>query len=85
MDHICSGGAEGFVAYSGRISGEGVCCGVRRVSALKWLISLGTRPEVIKLAPVVAEAQRRSSQVDAVVCSTGQHREMLEQALRVLR
>ena len=41
---------------------------------------LGTRPEVIKLAPVVAEL-RRSPVIETVVVSTGQHREMLDQML----
>jgi UDP-N-acetylglucosamine 2-epimerase (non-hydrolysing) len=43
---------------------------------------VGTRPEVIKLAPVVAELRRRSS-TEAVLVSTGQHREMLDQMLDV--
>ena len=41
---------------------------------------LGTRPEVIKLAPVVAELRRRSG-TECVVVATGQHREMLDQML----
>lgn len=41
---------------------------------------LGTRPEVIKLAPVVAEL-RRNPLIDSIVVSTGQHREMLDQML----
>jgi UDP-N-acetylglucosamine 2-epimerase (non-hydrolysing) len=41
---------------------------------------LGTRPEVIKLAPVIAEL-RRVPEADTVVVSTGQHREMLDQML----
>jgi UDP-N-acetylglucosamine 2-epimerase (non-hydrolysing) len=41
---------------------------------------LGTRPEVIKLAPLVAEL-RRTPETEAVVVSTGQHREMLVQML----
>ncbi|WP_199543230.1 non-hydrolyzing UDP-N-acetylglucosamine 2-epimerase [Paraburkholderia kururiensis] len=45
---------------------------------MKIMVVMGTRPEVIKLAPVV-EALRK--QVDTVVCATGQHREMLAQAL----
>jgi UDP-N-acetylglucosamine 2-epimerase (non-hydrolysing) len=44
------------------------------------LVVLGTRPEAIKLAPVVRELRRRGS-LEAVVLSTGQHREMLAQAL----
>ena len=41
---------------------------------------MGTRPEVIKLAPVVSELYRRS-EAEVVVVSTGQHREMLDQML----
>ncbi len=41
---------------------------------------LGTRPEVIKLAPVIAEL-RRTPATETVVVSTGQHREMLDQML----
>lgn len=47
------------------------------------MVVFGTRPEVIKLAPVVAEARQRSDQIELVVCSTGQHREMLDQTLGV--
>ena len=47
------------------------------------LILFGTRPEVIKLAPVVKEFQSRPSEFETIVCSTGQHREMLDQAMRV--
>jgi UDP-N-acetylglucosamine 2-epimerase (non-hydrolysing) len=45
-------------------------------------VVLGTRPEGIKLAPVVREIARRPELAPLVV-STGQHREMLEQALRL--
>lgn len=48
---------------------------------MKLLLVFGTRPEVIKLVPVVFEAQRRNAEIDLVICSTGQHREMLAQAL----
>ena len=44
---------------------------------------IGTRPEAIKMAPVVAEMDRHREQVRSVVCVTGQHREMLDQALAV--
>ena len=50
---------------------------------MKLMVVFGTRPEVIKLAPVIAEARRRSDQIELIVCSTGQHREMLDQALGV--
>lgn len=46
------------------------------------VVVVGTRPEVIKLAPVV-RALRRSAALEPVLVSTGQHREMLDQALEV--
>ncbi|MGC8668362.1 MAG: non-hydrolyzing UDP-N-acetylglucosamine 2-epimerase [Chthonomonadales bacterium] len=41
----------------------------------------GTRPEAIKMAPVVRRLQRYPEEIRSVVCSTGQHREMLDQVL----
>lgn len=43
------------------------------------LLIIGTRPEAIKMAPVVLECRRLESQVEPIVCFTGQHREMLAQ------
>lgn len=43
----------------------------------------GTRPEAIKMCPLVNELKRRPGQFETVVCVTGQHREMLDQVLRV--
>lgn len=48
----------------------------------KVLIIFGTRPEAIKMAPVVAEFQRRP-ECEVKVCFSGQHREMVEQVLEV--
>ncbi|MDB6140672.1 MAG: wecB, partial [Verrucomicrobiaceae bacterium] len=45
------------------------------------LVLLGTRPEVIKLAPVIMALRGRADQIETVVCSTGQHREMFTQAM----
>lgn len=42
---------------------------------------IGTRPEAIKLVPLVLELQRRPQEFKSVVCVTGQHREMLDQVL----
>ena len=42
---------------------------------------VGTRPEVIKMAPVIRELRRHSSRFDTVLVSTGQHRQLLAQAL----
>ncbi len=50
---------------------------------IKTLTVFGTRPEAIKLAPVIEEFSSRST-VKSVVCSTGQHLEMLEGALKAL-
>lgn len=46
------------------------------------LVVFGTRPEGIKMAPVVA-ALRRETSLDVKTCVTGQHREMLDQVLRL--
>lgn len=45
------------------------------------LFIFGTRPEAIKMAPMVKELQSRSDRFDVGVCVTGQHREMLDQVL----
>lgn len=45
------------------------------------LFVFGTRPEAIKLAPVIEELRRDPASFDVRVCVTGQHREMLAQAL----
>ena len=47
----------------------------------KILLVFGTRPEAIKMAPLVLELQRRSDQFKVVVCVTAQHRHMLDQVL----
>lgn len=49
----------------------------------KILVVFGTRPEAIKMAPVVKELQRRDDQFKVTVCVTGQHREMLDQVLDI--
>ncbi|MBT3172900.1 MAG: UDP-N-acetylglucosamine 2-epimerase (non-hydrolyzing), partial [Rhodospirillaceae bacterium] len=47
----------------------------------KIIIVMGTRPEALKLAPVVQALRARPDLFDVFVCATGQHREMLDQAL----
>lgn len=49
----------------------------------KVMLVFGTRPEAIKMCPLVKELQKRSSEFETVVCVTGQHREMLDQVLRI--
>ena len=46
------------------------------------MLVFGTRPEAIKMAPLVKEFQKYPTQFKTVVCVTGQHREMLDQVLR---
>jgi UDP-N-acetylglucosamine 2-epimerase (non-hydrolysing) len=49
---------------------------------MKTVLSvIGTRPEAIKMAPVILELTRHAQRARSVVCVTGQHREMLAQAL----
>ena len=49
---------------------------------MRVLIAFGTRPEAIKLAPVIIELRTRS-EIDVQVVTTAQHREMLDQALTI--
>jgi UDP-N-acetylglucosamine 2-epimerase (non-hydrolysing) len=55
-----------------------------RSPALQILAVYGTRPEAIKMAPVVAALQRRPEAFAVRVCATGQHREMLDQVQDLL-
>ena len=47
------------------------------------MLVFGTRPEAIKMCPLVNELKSRPGEFETTVCVTGQHREMLEQVLRV--
>lgn len=47
------------------------------------LLVFGTRPEAIKMAPLVKELQKHPEIFNTVVCVTGQHREMLDQVLHI--
>lgn len=49
----------------------------------KVMLVFGTRPEAIKMAPLVKEFQHHPSEFETIVCVTGQHREMLDQVLRI--
>jgi UDP-N-acetylglucosamine 2-epimerase (non-hydrolysing) len=46
---------------------------------LRPLLMFGTRPEAIKMAPVVSACSDRPKELEPIVCSTGQHRELLDQ------
>lgn len=47
------------------------------------LLVFGTRPEAIKMAPLIKEFQKYSDKFNTIVCVTGQHREMLDQVLNL--
>ena len=47
------------------------------------MLVFGTRPEAIKMAPLVKEFQKDTKSFKTIVCVTGQHREMLDQVLRI--
>ena len=47
------------------------------------MLVFGTRPEAIKMAPLVKEFQKYQKEFQTIVCVTGQHREMLDQVLRI--
>ena len=49
----------------------------------KVMLVFGTRPEAIKMAPLVKEFQNNSKFFKTIVCVTGQHREMLDQVLQL--
>ena len=47
------------------------------------MLVFGTRPEAIKMCPLVKEFQKRVDEFKTIVCVTGQHREMLDQVLKI--
>lgn len=49
----------------------------------KIMLVFGTRPEAIKMCPLVKEFQKHPEDFKTVVCVTGQHREMLDQVLKI--
>ena len=49
----------------------------------KVMLVFGTRPEAIKMAPLVKEFQKQPDKFKTLVCVTGQHREMLDQVLHI--
>lgn len=49
----------------------------------KVMLVFGTRPEAIKMAPLVKELEKHKEEIETIVCVTGQHREMLDQVLEI--
>ncbi len=50
----------------------------------KVMVVFGTRPEAIKMAPIIKEMEKRDN-IKCIVCVSGQHREMLDQVLEVFK
>ena len=55
---------------------------MRNKDKLRVLTIFGTRPEAIKMCPLVVELESRNG-IDSIVCVTGQHRQMLDQVLEI--
>ena len=55
------------------------------MNKLKVMSVFGTRPEAIKMAPLVAKALQACEQIESIVCLTGQHREMLDSVMEIFR
>jgi UDP-N-acetylglucosamine 2-epimerase len=56
--------------------------GGRKLDRLKVMTIFGTRPDAVKMAPLVKELEK-CDKIDSVVCVTAQHREMLDQVLKM--
>ncbi|MNI04028.1 UDP-N-acetylglucosamine 2-epimerase [compost metagenome] len=52
---------------------------------LRIITIFGTRPEAIKMAPLILELQKHPGQIESLVCVTAQHREMLDQVLETFK
>ena len=48
---------------------------------IKVMSIFGTRPEAIKMAPIIQEMEYHKGEIDSVICVTAQHREMLDSVL----
>lgn len=53
------------------------------MSKIKVMTIFGTRPEAIKMAPLVKELEKNSDKIESIVCVTAQHRQMLDQVLDI--
>jgi UDP-N-acetylglucosamine 2-epimerase (non-hydrolysing) len=49
--------------------------------SMRVMVVFGTRPEAVKMAPVIKELQKHAPQIETIISITGQHREMLDQVL----
>lgn len=72
------------LASQAEIETEGVMWHAGRARAKRRIVSIvGTRPEAIKMAPVISELERRPESFEHLVVATAQHRQMLDQVLEV--
>jgi UDP-N-acetylglucosamine 2-epimerase (non-hydrolysing) len=53
----------------------------KKEKRVRILVSFGTRPEGIKLAPVIKVMEKQKDKFELIICSTGQHKEMLKQVI----
>lgn len=53
------------------------------MSKIKVMTVFGTRPEAIKMAPLVLELEKHPDEIESIVCVTAQHRQMLDQVLEI--
>ena len=53
------------------------------MSKIRVMSIFGTRPEAIKMAPLVKELEAHPDKIESIVCVTAQHREMLDQVLDI--
>lgn len=56
---------------------------MEEIGKKRVMLVFGTRPEAIKMAPLVKELERREQEFETIVCVTGQHRQMLDQVLNI--
>ena len=59
--------------------------GGKFVSKIKVMTVFGTRPEAIKMAPLVLALKERADEFEAVTVVTAQHRQMLDQVLEIFK
>jgi len=65
------------------LTGKSLHASAERTDRPRIMLILGTRPEVIKMAPIALRLQALRNEFDTVVCSTAQHRDMLDKSLAI--
>lgn len=55
------------------------------MSRFRIMVVFGTRPEAIKMAPVIKELEKHHKKIETIVCVSGQHKQMLEQVLSLFK